>query len=303
MAVNSGLLKIENKAITGVTSHQRCIIEDGYQLSEMIEKIGDKVCKNNVHNFIELFVIEIFEWFGKEIKENMSQNLAKKIHENYYFLKIAEFKLFVERIKSGHWKQVHGMSPAVLMERLNDFALESMNHRESLAANSKQNTGNFLAENGELIAEKLMAAVPGMDKFGAYQWAIGILCGIAGICMYFPVFAIDEKKYTKSEPSAVPFKEALLMTFKNKDFLFFAISDFNYFLSITILTTGLSYYITVLLFQEASLVSEILPVMLFSSFLCYPIVNYFAKKFGKKRLVLYGFFVFFLLFVFIYFFL
>lgn len=156
MAVNSGLLKIENKAITGVTSHQRCIIEDGYQLSEMIEKIGDKVCKNNVHNFIELFVIEIFEWFGKEIKENMSQNLAKKIHENYYFLKIAEFKLFVERIKSGHWKQVHGMSPAVLMERLNDFALESMNHRESLAANSKQNTGNFLAENGELIAEKLM---------------------------------------------------------------------------------------------------------------------------------------------------
>ena len=156
MAVNSGLLKIENKAITGVTSHQRCIIEDGYQLSEMIEKIGDKVCKNNVHNFIELFVIEIFEWFGKEIKENMSQNLAKKIHENYYFLKIAEFKLFVERIKSGHWKQVHGMSPAVLMERLNDFALESMNHRESLAANSKQNTGNFLAENGELISEKFM---------------------------------------------------------------------------------------------------------------------------------------------------
>lgn len=161
--------------------------------------------------------------------------------------------------------------------------------------------GIMVAAQVPLIAEKLMAAVPGMDKFGAYQWAIGILCAIAGICMYFPVFAIDEKKYTKSEPSAVPFKEALLMTFKNKDFLFFAISDFNYFLSITILTTGLSYYITVLLFQEASLVSEILPVMLFSSFLCYPIVNFFAKKFGKKRLVLYGFFVFFLLFVFIYF--
>jgi GPH family glycoside/pentoside/hexuronide:cation symporter len=140
-----------------------------------------------------------------------------------------------------------------------------------------------------------------LDKVGAYQWAIGILCGIAAICMYFPVFAIDEKKYTQSEPSAVPFKEALLMTFKNKDFLFFAISDFNYFLSLTILTTGLSYYITVLLFQEASLVSEILPVMLFSSFLCYPIVNFFAKKIGKKRLVLYGFFVFLLLFIFIYF--
>lgn len=156
MAINSGILKIENKAITSITSHERCIVEDSCQLSEMIEKNGYNVCKNNIHNFIELFVIEIFEWFGKEIKENLSQSLAKTIYENYYFLKIAEFKLFVERIKSGHWKQVHGMSPAVLMERLNDFALESMNHRESLAANSKQNTGNFLAENGELISEKLM---------------------------------------------------------------------------------------------------------------------------------------------------
>jgi len=156
MAVNSGLLKIENKAITGVTSHQRCIIEDGCQLSEMIEKIGDKVCKNNIHNFIELFVIEIFEWFGKEIKENLSQNLAKTIYENYYFLKISEFKLFVEKMKSGHWKQVHNLSPAVIMERLHEFVIDSMNIRERIAKNNNANERSFLSENGELISEKLM---------------------------------------------------------------------------------------------------------------------------------------------------
>ena len=61
MAVNSGILKIENKAITSITSHERCIIEDGCQLSEMIEKIGDNVCKNNIHNFIELFVEQVIE--------------------------------------------------------------------------------------------------------------------------------------------------------------------------------------------------------------------------------------------------
>ena len=70
--------------------------------------------------------------------------------------KILLSSFIVEKIKSGHWKQVHGMSPAVLMERLNEFALSSMNHRESLAVNSKQSTGNFLAENGEVISEKLM---------------------------------------------------------------------------------------------------------------------------------------------------
>jgi len=156
MAVNSGLLKIENKAITGVTSHERCIVEDSCQLSEMIEKNGSNVCKNNIHNFIELFIIEIFEWFGKEIKENLSQSLAKTIYENYYFLKIAEFKLFVEKMKSGHWKQVHNLSPAVIMERLHEFVVESMNIREQIVKNNTGNERSFLAENGELISEKLM---------------------------------------------------------------------------------------------------------------------------------------------------
>ncbi len=156
MAVNSGLLKIENKAITSATSHERCIVEDSYQLSEMIEKNGANVCKNNIHNFIELFIIEIFEWFGKEIKENLSQNLAKTIYENYYFLKIAEFKLFVEKMKSGHWKQVHNLSPAVIMERLHEFVVDSMNIRERIAQNNNANERSFLSENGELISEKLM---------------------------------------------------------------------------------------------------------------------------------------------------
>jgi hypothetical protein len=156
MAVNSGLLKIENKAITGVTSHERCIVEDSCQLSEMIEKNGSNVCKNNIHNFIELFIIEIFEWFGKEIKENLSQNLAKTIYENYYFLKIAEFKLFVEKMKSGNWKQVHNLSPAVIMERLHEFVIDSMNIRERIAKNNNANERSFLSENGELISEKLM---------------------------------------------------------------------------------------------------------------------------------------------------
>ena len=156
MAVNSGILKIENKAITSITSHERCIIEDGCQLSEMIEKNGSNVCKNNIHNFIELFVIEIFEWFGKEIKENLSQNLAKTIYENYYFLKISEFKLFVEKMKSGHWKQVHNLSPAVIMERLHEFVIDSMNIRERIAKNNNANERSFLSENGELISEKLM---------------------------------------------------------------------------------------------------------------------------------------------------
>jgi GPH family glycoside/pentoside/hexuronide:cation symporter len=160
--------------------------------------------------------------------------------------------------------------------------------------------GIMVAAQVPLIAENLTKAYS-MDKYSSYQVAILILSGIACICMYFPVFAINEKKYCLSVPSNIPFKQALMMTFKNKDFVYFSISDFNYFLSLTILTTGITYYVKVLLNQEESLVSQILPVMLFSSFLCYPIVNLIARKIGKKQLVLAGFFIFLLVFIFIFF--
>jgi glycoside/pentoside/hexuronide:cation symporter, GPH family len=160
--------------------------------------------------------------------------------------------------------------------------------------------GIMIAAQVPLIADNLMKAYS-LDKYGAYQGAIVILAAIAAFCMYFPVFAINEKKYCLSVPSKIPFFESLKMTFKNKDFVYFSISDFNYFLALSILTVGITYYVKVLLNEPEALVSQILPVMLFSSFLCYPIVNYLARKIGKKNLVLYGFFIFLLVFIFIYF--
>nr|MCB1178896.1 MFS transporter [Leptospiraceae bacterium] len=117
----------------------------------------------------------------------------------------------------------------------------------------------------------------GLDKFNSFQYAIGLLCLFSAICMYFPVFAIDEKKYCEAVPSNVPFWESLKLTFKNKSFLFFAFSDLNYFLSVTILTTGMNYYITQLLNEDIEIVNPMMGVMLLTSFLFYPIVNLLAR--------------------------
>lgn len=154
--INSGLLKISGCEITSYTNHEACIIEDENQLSVMISKMGNVTDKTKAYKLIELFVIEIFEWFGKEISIGQIQNLGKIIYQSYYWLKIAELKLFVEKLKAGHWKQVHNMSPAVLMERLSDFAKESMNIREQIGAASKNLGHNFLAECGEVVSEKLL---------------------------------------------------------------------------------------------------------------------------------------------------
>lgn len=133
------------------------------------------------------------------------------------------------------------------------------------------------------------------------QYALGILCMFAAICMYFPVFSIHENTYCESEASSVPFKEAIFLTFKNKNFLYFALSDLCYFLALTILTTGISYYVTVLLELEREFVTQLLTVMLLVSFAFYPVVNWIARRIGKKKTVLAGFYIFLILFLSIYF--
>lgn len=126
-------MRISNDVITIATSHEACIIEDENQLSSMIVKSEDVVDKTNCYRLIELFVIEVFEWFGKDIPIALIQSLAKTIYQNYFWLRIAELKLFVEKVKAGNWKQMHGMSPAVLMERLGEFAGDSIQIREDIA--------------------------------------------------------------------------------------------------------------------------------------------------------------------------
>ncbi len=125
-------LVVNGENISISTPHEFCIKEDKNQLSSLVKKVDDSVDKTKVLKLIELYIIEIFEWFGKETKVEIIQSLAATIYRNYYWLKLTELKLFVEKIKSGQWKQIHSLSAAVIMERLADFADESMNLREQI---------------------------------------------------------------------------------------------------------------------------------------------------------------------------
>ena len=80
-------------------------------------------------------------------------------------------------------------------------------------------------------------------------------------------------------------KKALKETFTNRNFLLFVVADFSYFISVTIITSGLIYYVTVLLGLEERIGNKLMITMVLVSFLFYPITNMLAKK-GKKRLII-----------------
>src|SRR6185312_1186903 len=90
------------------------------------------------------------------------------------------------------------------------------------------------------------------DRVVAVQYTIWGLCILAGIFMLIPILAIDERKYTASKPAHLPIIKAIRQTFKNRNFKYYLVSDFTFYISLSIVSSGLLYFVKVLLNQPVS---------------------------------------------------
>ncbi len=145
--------------------------------------------------------------------------------------------------------------------------------------------GIILASQAPNIGNLFKSLFSITDNALALQLAIATLALFASLCMLFPALKIKESDYCEATPSDIPLFQALAKTFKNVGFRFYVVADFSYFMGLTIVMTGLAYYITVLLGLEDAMMGILLPVMILVSFVFYPFVNILAKKTGKKVLV------------------
>jgi GPH family glycoside/pentoside/hexuronide:cation symporter len=135
----------------------------------------------------------------------------------------------------------------------------------------------------------------------AVQYTIWGLAIFAGLVMMVPVFAIDEKRYSSSQPSALPLLPAIQKTFSNRNFKYYLISDFSYYMALSIISSGLLFFLKSLLGLPESLGGELMASMVLVSLVFYPLVNYLSKKIGKKPIVIFSFGLLSLIFVAIFF--
>jgi GPH family glycoside/pentoside/hexuronide:cation symporter len=139
------------------------------------------------------------------------------------------------------------------------------------------------------------------DRNTAVQITVAGLCVVAAIVMLIPVLAIDEKKYSNSAPSHLPLWPAIRKTFGNANFKYYLVSDFSYYMALSIISSGLLYFVTVLLRLPESEGGLLMGVMVLTSLIFYPLINILAHRWGKKPLVLFSFALLSLIFVAIYF--
>lgn len=131
-----------------------------------------------------------------------------------------------------------------------------------------------------------------MSEANAVRLAIAILAAIAAIAMLVPSFCIKEREYIASVPVKTKAFSSLFKSFKNRQFRRFVYSDIIYFFAVTLFQTGLAFYITRLMHADEGN-SFVLTVMMTVVSLClYPAVNKLAPKFGKKKIVVAGFFAY-----------
>lgn len=150
--------------------------------------------------------------------------------------------------------------------------------------------GTGIAFSGKMIWEALAGAT-GFDYYLCARLTLAVLAAIALICMILPAFLINERDYDNSEPVGENAFKSLMKTFKNKQFRIFVLSDIIYWVGITIFNTGFIYYVENLLDLKDSYMI-LFVFMTLVTFAFYVPVNMLSRKFGKKKLLVFGFFLF-----------
>jgi GPH family glycoside/pentoside/hexuronide:cation symporter len=161
--------------------------------------------------------------------------------------------------------------------------------------------GIIVASLNNNFADVVQGAFHLSDRNTALQVTIAGMCLLAAAIMWIPVAAIDEKKYSISKPSHLPLWPAIRQTFANANFKYYLISDFSYYMALSIISSGLLYFVTVLLNLPESEGGALMATMVLTSLLFYPLINWLAAHWGKKPVVLFSFALLSLLFIAIYF--
>ncbi|MES2652774.1 MAG: MFS transporter [Bacteroidota bacterium] len=161
--------------------------------------------------------------------------------------------------------------------------------------------GMILGALSNNFADLIQATFNITERFEALQYTILGLSIFSGLVMTLPILCINEKEYVQSKPTHIPLWPAIQNTFRNSNFKYYLISDFAFYTALSIISSGLLFFVTVLLGLPDSDGGKFMGLMVVLSLLFYPFINYGSKKFGKKTLVLLAFGILSLIFVTIFF--
>jgi GPH family glycoside/pentoside/hexuronide:cation symporter len=97
----------------------------------------------------------------------------------------------------------------------------------------------------------------GLDATESIRWIVVTLCVLSLLLCAIPLFFIDERRFTHSQPSELAMREALLSAVRNHPFLVFLVSHLLFALATSLIFPALPYMATVLLGRSEGFAFEL----------------------------------------------
>ena len=129
----------------------------------------------------------------------------------------------------------------------------------------------------------------GLTTLRSWQAAAGVICIVGVLAMYVPVLLINEPRWARSQPAAVPPRQVASIIANNRFFRYYAAAEFAYFGGLMIVQTGMLFYVTVLLELDSGLAAPLTLLMIVVATALYPLVNKTAKRHSGKKMVIAAF--------------
>lgn len=152
--------------------------------------------------------------------------------------------------------------------------------------------GFMLGNQVYLFQGLLQGMFPTWNAKECFQIVVIAFQLLAMVLMLLPSILIKESKHARSTVSEEKLLDSVKMTFANKNFRFFLGFDFCYWLSVSFIQLGISFYIISLLGQPAEWVSHHMTALFLLSFVFYYPVNVLSTKLGKMRVIKIAFVIF-----------
>jgi GPH family glycoside/pentoside/hexuronide:cation symporter len=153
----------------------------------------------------------------------------------------------------------------------------------------------FVVGNSALAIQSALEA-RGYAPVEAFQAGLAGLAALSAVFMLIPGLFLREHRYARQTPTDFPLRQALGVVIANRNFRHFLVSDLMYWLALNFVQIGMAYYTTLLLGLDKSYVFHFALITFIASFLFYAPINFLARRYGKKRVLLAGFLIFAVLF-------
>ncbi len=153
-------------------------------------------------------------------------------------------------------------------------------------------TGMIIASQIPLLANLVGRLFDITDAQTKFRIAIIVIVVIACVLMFIPVFVVDEKRYCNPVVTKINIFSSVKTALSNRQFLIFMIADSSFFITLAIISSGILYYVKVLLGLPEEKASLFLAIMIILSLAFYPVVVNLVKKLGKKKLIIFSFIIF-----------